>query len=140
MDVSNTTHHHEHEDHRNETDSNVPMVFLLLIITGYCCFGAWVMHWKNPEWSFLDGAYFWFITITTVGFGDLEFSQKSHTDHSGHANAEIFLQMAVIAFVVIGLALMAAFLTLCIERGQRYKRVLRRLMCSLTNDLRGTDV
>jgi hypothetical protein len=43
---------------------------VLLGLTVYICLGAAVFAaWE--EWSFLDGAYFCFVTLSTIGFGDL---------------------------------------------------------------------
>ncbi|XP_072026708.1 potassium channel subfamily K member 18-like isoform X2 [Amphiura filiformis] len=125
----------QHPQHHNKTAPDVPMLFLLFLIMGYCCLGAWFMRMKNPVWTFLDGVYFWFITITTVGFGDLEFQQDNSVDsENDHGNGTILIQVAVIAFVVVGLALMSACVTLFIERGHQYKRASQRLMCNAVND------
>lgn len=44
----------------------VPVTLLLLyLVAGSLIFAVW------EGWSYIDGAYFSFITFTTIGFGDL---------------------------------------------------------------------
>ena len=58
-----------------EINSHLIMVlqFVISVVTafvfGYILLGATIFStWEN--WSFLEGAYFSFITLTTIGFGD----------------------------------------------------------------------
>ncbi len=136
VEASNIQHLKLHDESVAPDVPHVPMVFLLFLITGYCCVGAWFMSMKNSLWTFLDGVYFWFITITTVGFGDLEFETNQYAENQDDGYESVLIQVSVIAFVVIGLALMSACVTLCIERGHQHRRTLHRLMCNSVNDLR----
>ncbi|XP_013774442.1 TWiK family of potassium channels protein 18-like [Limulus polyphemus] len=57
-------------DNKNIVEERVPIYLVLLLVTGYICGGAILFSlWEN--WSFLNGAYFCFITLSTIGFGDL---------------------------------------------------------------------
>ncbi|XP_055939384.1 potassium channel subfamily K member 18-like [Argiope bruennichi] len=48
----------------------VPITLCLLIIAGYICGGAALFSvWEG--WDYLDGSYFCFVTLSTIGFGDL---------------------------------------------------------------------
>ncbi|XP_076344207.1 TWiK family of potassium channels protein 7-like [Tachypleus tridentatus] len=50
--------------------ANVPITLCLALITGYICGGAFLFSlWEG--WNYLDGAYFCFVTLSTIGFGDL---------------------------------------------------------------------
>ena len=65
-------------------------------------------------WSFMEGLYAWFITFTTIGFGDyVQF--ESHTkkvSHGNHSKAQLFLHGIIFAVpYVIGLSLMSCILT-----------------------------
>ncbi|KAH7959579.1 hypothetical protein HPB49_012082 [Dermacentor silvarum] len=48
----------------------VPILLCMTIIGGYICGGA-VLFSVWEEWNYLDGSYFCFVTLSTIGFGDL---------------------------------------------------------------------
>jgi len=54
----------------NEPAQHVPIVATLGVLALYIIAGAVLFsHWEG--WSYVDGAYFSFITFTTIGLGDL---------------------------------------------------------------------
>lgn len=58
------------EDEYEKPVVTVPITLCLLILTGYIILGASIfMVWEG--WSFLDSSYFCFVTLSTIGFGDL---------------------------------------------------------------------
>lgn len=54
------------EDYQQTTIPLTSCVLLLLsyILTGGAIFSVW------EDWAFLDGAYFCFVSLMTIGFGD----------------------------------------------------------------------
>lgn len=48
----------------------VPVTLCLAIMVGYICFGA-VLFSEWEQWDFLDSSYFCFISLSTIGFGDI---------------------------------------------------------------------
>lgn len=47
----------------------VPLLLVLIILVFYVCLGTVIFAlWEN--WSLIDGAYFCFVTLTTIGYGD----------------------------------------------------------------------
>ncbi|PNF41011.1 hypothetical protein B7P43_G08829 [Cryptotermes secundus] len=91
--------------------ARVPVSLVLLVLAGYICLGATVFAaWE--EWSFLDGAYFCFITLSTIGFGDLvpgKSFQRADTQ-----NGQLQL-VACCAYLLLGLVLIAMSFTLVQE-------------------------
>ncbi len=54
----------------NEPVQHVPIVATLGVLALYIIAGAVLFsHWEG--WTYVDGAYFSFITFTTIGLGDL---------------------------------------------------------------------
>lgn len=56
-------------EYDNPNDRHVPIVATLGVVTAYIFAGAGIFA-ITENWSVLDGAYFCFITFTTIGFGD----------------------------------------------------------------------
>lgn len=46
-------------------------IIILTAFTIYIVFGSVVMHWYEPDMDIFTGIYFNFVTLTTVGLGDL---------------------------------------------------------------------
>lgn len=76
----------------------VPMLLVLFILTFYVCMGTVIFAlWEN--WSLIDGAYFCFVTLTTIGYGDFVPLQTFQ-------GPEIQL-FACCAYLLLGLVLVA---------------------------------
>ncbi|XP_013793517.1 potassium channel subfamily K member 18-like, partial [Limulus polyphemus] len=58
----------------------VPITLCLVLITGYICGGAFLFS-ISEGWNYLDGAYFCFVTLSTVGFGDTVVSNAESSQH-----------------------------------------------------------
>ncbi|KAK0409773.1 hypothetical protein QR680_004748 [Steinernema hermaphroditum] len=88
--------HHEHR---------VSVLFILVIMLGYTAGGACLMQlWE--KWDFMDSFYFCFVTVTTIGFGDIV-----------PQNADLL--PATLAYIVVGLIIT----TMCIDLvGSEYIR------------------
>ncbi|KAF5303249.1 hypothetical protein FQA39_LY09988 [Lamprigera yunnana] len=74
----------------------VPLIICLIIILGYICIGALLFN-RLENWSILEGSYFCFTSLGTIGFGDLMPGQ----------NAEDISLCASSAYILIGMALVA---------------------------------
>lgn len=80
------------------TSPQVPITIILVILIGYIAIGTVIFAlWEN--WSIVDGAYFCFVTLSTIGFGDLVPTKTFH-------GPEIQL-FACCAYLVLGLVLVA---------------------------------
>lgn len=70
------------------------------------------------EWSFMEGLYAWFITFTTIGFGDyVQFeSHSKKITHGNNSTAELFAHGVIFAVpYVVGLSLMSCILTCLVD-------------------------
>lgn len=70
------------------------------------------------EWSFMEGLYAWFITFTTIGFGDyVQFeSHAKKVTHGNDSTAHLLLHGIIFAVpYVIGLSLMSCILTCLVD-------------------------
>ncbi|KAM8711070.1 hypothetical protein ACLKA7_000236 [Drosophila subpalustris] len=57
------------DDDEDELQRQVPISLVLLILMCYVCVGTVIFAlWEN--WSLIDGAYFCFVTLSTIGYGD----------------------------------------------------------------------
>lgn len=63
-------------DMSNSVIRPVPIWLCVFLVIGYILGGAWFFS-QNEKWEFLDAAYFCFITLTTIGFGDFVPAQVS---------------------------------------------------------------
>uniref|UniRef100_A0A0N4U4S6 Ion_trans_2 domain-containing protein n=1 Tax=Dracunculus medinensis TaxID=318479 RepID=A0A0N4U4S6_DRAME len=86
-------------------ERRISVIFVLVIMIGYTAGGAFLMQlWE--KWNFMESFYFCFVTVTTIGFGDIV-----------PQNAD-FLP-ATLAYIVIGLIIT----TMCIDLvGSEYIR------------------
>ena len=51
-------------------DVTVPISLCLLVMVAYI-FGGALLFSQWEGWGYLDGSYFCFITLSTIGFGDM---------------------------------------------------------------------
>ncbi|XP_063536136.1 uncharacterized protein LOC134745932 [Cydia strobilella] len=86
---------------------HVPVSIVLFLLLAYICVGAAIFSaWEN--WSFLDAAYFCFIALATIGFGDFvptSFLTAKHTTEN--SKSEYIQMIACCAYLVFGLILIA---------------------------------
>lgn len=80
-------------------ERKIPATLVMGILIGYTALGGLLLT-KIETWDFFDSFYYSFITMTTVGFGDIVPS-KAHTGN-------IFI---ILLYIVLGLAIT----TMCID-------------------------
>ncbi|CAP72374.1 Potassium channel domain-containing protein [Caenorhabditis elegans] len=86
-------------------EKRVSVLFILLIMLGYVAGGAYIVRWWE-EWTFFEAFYFCFVTVTTIGFGDI-------------VPANVDWLPATLAYIVFGLIIT----TMCIDLvGSEYIR------------------
>ena len=101
----------------------VPISLSLLILSSYVLFGGIIF--KTLEgWSILDGVYFCFITLSTIGLGDLV---PGNSINDSDAQAE-FKLAGVALYVLIGLSLIAMCFNLMQEEViAKFRKIAVRL-------------
>jgi hypothetical protein len=91
---------YEHLSTEHEGKVTVPIVICLIIIAGYIFAGA-VLFTLWEDWDYLTGSYFCFITLSTIGFGDI----VPGTDMDKWASHEKLVLCAL--WLAFGLSLLA---------------------------------
>ena len=75
----------------------VPIWLCSFLVVSYIIGGAFLFHsWE--EWGMLDSAYFCFITLTTIGFGDFVPARRLKD------NAEVALSTLILYSVLAFIA------------------------------------
>ncbi|XP_046568719.1 TWiK family of potassium channels protein 18-like [Haliotis rubra] len=86
---------------QNNTLVRIPIFVCLLLLAGYIFLGAMLFTLWEPEWNYLEGSYFCFITLSTIGFGD--YVPGYHHD-SWHNQAK---RVSCTLYLLFGLALIS---------------------------------
>lgn len=109
---------------RQSNVSQVPITVILIILISYIGIGTVIFSiWEN--WSMVDGAWFCFVTLSTIGFGDLVPKKTFYGPY-----IQLF---ACCAYLILGLVLVAmAFTLLETQLLWKCRRIAVRL--KLTND------
>ena len=84
-----------------KTRDLVPISVCLLLITGYIILGAVLFTLWEDDWDLIEGSYFCFITLTTIGFGD--FVPGSEVTVSGSTEKRVLCMM----YLLFGMAIIA---------------------------------
>lgn len=91
--------------------------FLLLLV--FLLLGAGIQT-KIDEWTFLEGFYAYFITFTTVGFGDLiPGHSRSNSRHQAHMAYRVTM-------IILGLAAMSNVIN-SIVKSHEYEKLYTKL-------------
>lgn len=96
---------------RNAAPPGVPVALVLLVLTCYICLGAAVFAaWEG--WTFIDGAYFCFVTLSTIGFGDLVPGKSFQGTDTQNGQLQL---VACCGYLLFGLVLIAMSFSLVQE-------------------------
>lgn len=81
----------------------VPAPIVLLLISFYLGLGALTFAYCEG-WSFLDGAYFSFVALSTIGFGDMVPGQSQNLTHDSCLQTAVCCVYLVIGLVIISMS------------------------------------
>lgn len=119
----------ESDDESDTTQNSIPITVCLALVISYICGGAWFFS-ASEEWTFLDASYFCFVTLSTIGFGDLVPGKSLlATPEDGQ------MTLAICAlYLLFGMALLAMSLNLVKEKVTRSVRSIGQRIGILVND------
>ncbi|RZF39733.1 hypothetical protein LSTR_LSTR011142 [Laodelphax striatellus] len=113
----------------------VPPSLVLLVLGGYVILGAVVFaSWEN--WSYLDSAYFCFVTLSTIGFGELVPSRSLKSAENEENQTRLIV---CCAYLLFGLAVVAMSFSLMQDEIAYRSRQLA-VYCGLTGRRHDTHV
>ncbi|XP_059620709.1 potassium channel subfamily K member 4-like isoform X1 [Phlebotomus argentipes] len=117
--------HESSEEEENAGDTEtviVPLTICVIIMIGYILFGATLFgHWE--DWDPLEGSYFCFISLSSIGFGDMVPGFKI-TGFEGTGVELSFILCAI--YLLLGMALIAMCFNLMQEQVMHKMRTFRR--------------
>nr|XP_032525043.1 potassium channel subfamily K member 9-like [Danaus plexippus plexippus] len=91
--------------------SEVDLICVVTILSSLTIAGGAAAFSKFEGWSYFDSVYYCFITLTTIGFGDMVALQKDNA-----LNRKPSYVMFALIFILFGLAIVAACLNLLVLR------------------------
>ncbi|GAB6033721.1 hypothetical protein CHUAL_013834 [Chamberlinius hualienensis] len=116
-------------------DTRVPIYLVLGIVSFYICLGALIFsYWEG--WTFMNGAYFCFITLSTIGFGDLVPGSDLLHDKSDTGQAKLIL---CCFYLILGLAIIAMSFNLVQEEVTAKCKQIGRNLGILDDDADNDD-
>uniref|UniRef100_A0A336M6T8 CSON005216 protein n=1 Tax=Culicoides sonorensis TaxID=179676 RepID=A0A336M6T8_CULSO len=129
----------EKEQYNNEIEEEisgdthtvtVPLTVCITIMIGYIMFGATLFaRWES--WDLLDGSYFCFISLSSIGFGDMVPGLSLKKPENKDRLVEIsFILCAV--YLLLGMALIAIVMRATIQSGENGPKEEGRYIQSVT--------
>ena len=103
-------------------ETEVPITTCLFLIVWYIVFGSIMFTIWEKDWSIFTGAYFCFITLSTIGFGDIV-PGLSHEDWNDQLK-----QVACALYLLIGLSTIAMCFELMQSKGQETAKRFARFI------------
>ncbi|XP_045779745.1 two pore potassium channel protein sup-9-like [Maniola jurtina] len=91
--------------------SEVDLICVVTTLSSLTIAGGAAAFSKFEGWSYFDSVYYCFITLTTIGFGDMVALQKDNA-----LNRKPSYVMFALIFILFGLAIVAACLNLLVLR------------------------
>ena len=112
----------------NNEIPNVPITLCIALVVSYICGGALLFKfWES--WTFLDSCYFCFVTLTTIGFGDL----VPGTAVFSRDDAQTILGICAF-YLLFGMALLAMSFNLVKEEVTKSVRSIGKRIGILSKD------
>ncbi|KAK6636449.1 hypothetical protein RUM43_010110 [Polyplax serrata] len=96
---------------------NVPISFCLIIVLMYICGGAYLFHYIE-NWTYLESTFFCFVSLSTIGFGDLMpgLNHNMNLSKRSSATGEIISVAIASTYILMGMAMIAMCFNLVQEQ------------------------
>ncbi|KAL7735890.1 hypothetical protein ACLKA6_002344 [Drosophila palustris] len=108
---------------RGSTDEiTVPLTVCVFVMVSYILSGA-ILFGRWEDWNYLDGSYFCFISLSSIGFGDLVPGDRVITADKDKVEVS-FILCAV--YLLLGMALIAMCFNLMQEQVIHNMRAIKR--------------
>ncbi|XP_032590869.1 TWiK family of potassium channels protein 12 [Drosophila grimshawi] len=108
---------------RGSTDEiTVPLTVCIFVMVSYILSGA-ILFGRWEDWNYLDGSYFCFISLSSIGFGDLVPGDRVITADKDKVELS-FILCAV--YLLLGMALIAMCFNLMQEQVIHNMRAIKR--------------
>ena len=99
----------EEEEEEAEVKVNVPLTVNIMVITCYIVFGAMLFGlWE--KWDLVKASYFCFVTVTTIGFGDVVPGSASF-----EKEADQYMMILSSIYMILGMAIISMCFSLMQE-------------------------
>ncbi|UXI14637.1 Potassium channel subfamily K member 18 [Sarcoptes scabiei] len=119
--------------YKSNSRIHVPLTLCLMILATYVCGGGALFSiWE--KWNYLDGSYFCFVTLSTIGFGDLV-PGASIVDNSGSQEKLAICSLYLLA----GMAVLAMCFNLMQEEVIHKVRQLGKRLGIVSDDDNSTN-
>ncbi|XP_054738706.1 potassium channel subfamily K member 15 isoform X2 [Anastrepha obliqua] len=112
----------EREIRMNTDEITVPLMVCVVIMISYILAGA-ILFSRWESWGYLDGSYFCFISLSSIGFGDLVPGERVITADKDKVEVS-FILCAV--YLLLGMALIAMCFNLMQEQVIHNVRAIKR--------------
>ncbi|KAL9922669.1 potassium two pore domain channel sandman isoform 1-T7 [Glossina fuscipes fuscipes] len=112
----------EQEIRGNTDEITVPLTVCVFIMISYIMWGA-LLFGRWEDWDYLDGSYFCFISLSSIGFGDLVPGDRVITADKDKVEVS-FILCAV--YLLLGMALIAMCFNLMQEQVIHNMRAIKR--------------
>lgn len=128
-----------HKNSMSDGDQRVPIFIVLILLTGYVYGGAVVFSlWE--KWTLFHGAFFCFMTLSTIGYGDVYFDVTFSEYVDNDTKDEKYKKIFCCIYLVIGLAVLAMCFNLLQEVLALKFRNLARTLGLIKSEKNNEDV
>ena len=114
-------------------DLEIKISVLTILLTLVLLLAGSAIAVVTQDWSFLEAFYFWFVTFTTIGFGDYVIRDHEEVDEE----VKPIIGLFSLAFTLFGLAAVASGINSLLDVAS--KRPCRFVICSGSLPVQDSD-